>query len=165
MSEDHETKFTLGRETPTLSMTRILHAPRQLVFETLTEPAHLTLWWGSFQDAPLDNCEVDLRLGGAWRFVEKLPDGSSLASGGTYEEIVPPSRIVQTLKFDTDPWKGRTARITFELEDLGDRTKLTIITQFATFSDRDGMDVEGARKTGEFAFGRLSRLLSRLQAG
>jgi len=164
MVDDNRTEFSVGRDAPTLQMTRVLNAPRSLVFRALTEPGLVSQWWGSFVEEPLETCEVDLRQGVRWRFVERMTDGKHLASSGTYEEIDPPSRLVQTLKFDADPWKGRTARLTFVLDDLGDKTRLTITTRFASFADRDGMDIEGARRAGEVPFERLGRLLNQLQA-
>ncbi len=164
MVQRRETEFTIGRKSPTVVMTRVLDAPRELVFRTLTETQHLTRWWGSFVDRDLESCQVDLRPGGQWRTVEYLPNGRRLASGGSYVLIDPPSRIVQTLRFESDPWKGQSAEITYTLRAVGRRTRLTITTLFPSFTIRDGMDVEGVRSSGLHSLDRLAHLLVELGA-
>ena len=73
-----------------IRMTRLFDAPRQLVFEAMTKPEHVSRWWGCLGDGySVPVCEIDLRLGGAWRFVNRHPRGEA-AFYGEYREIAPP---------------------------------------------------------------------------
>src|SRR5215213_8007117 len=82
-------------------MTRDFDAPRALVWEMFTKPEHLQQWWGhGFQQNV--TIEMDVRVGGTYRFVGKTPDGTLVPFKGEYREIDPPSRIVYVEIFDTD---------------------------------------------------------------
>src|SRR5580704_17901697 len=96
---------TLKVSLPTereIVMMRIFDAPRRLVFDALTKPELLKRWFGP-RGWSLVVCEVDLRVGGAWRFVMRGPDGREMGMRGVYREIVPPERTVHTEKFDDFP--------------------------------------------------------------
>lgn len=88
--------------TPTareIVLTRAFDAPRHLVFDAWTKPELLTRWFGA-RGWNLVVCEVDLRIGGAWRFVSRGPEGERMAQGGTYRVILRPDRLVYTELFD-----------------------------------------------------------------
>ena len=75
-----------------IRMTRLFDAPRHLVFEAMTKPEHVKRWWGCLGDGySVPVCEIDLRVGGRWRFVNRHPKGEA-AFHGEYREITPPSR-------------------------------------------------------------------------
>ena len=75
-----------------IRMTRLFDAPRHLVFEAMTKPEHVKRWWGRLGEGySVPVCEIDLRVGGAWRFVNRHPKGEA-AFYGEYREITPPSR-------------------------------------------------------------------------
>ena len=96
---------TLQVTTPTdreIVMTRVFDAPRHLVFDALTKPELLARWYGP-RGWTLVVCEIDLRVGGAWRFVPRRPDGKEIGQRGVYREIVRPERIVHT-----ESWRLRT---------------------------------------------------------
>src|SRR5688572_31811990 len=77
-------------------ITRLFDAPRRLVFEAMTKPEHIKRWWGALGDGySVPVCEVDLRPGGKWRFVNRHPKGEA-AFHGVYREITPPDRLVFT---------------------------------------------------------------------
>jgi uncharacterized protein YndB with AHSA1/START domain len=111
-----------------LTLTRVFNAPRELVFEAWTSRAHLQQWWGPHMFTnPV--CEVDLRVGGAWRIVMRGPDGTDYVSHGVYTEIVPPERLVFTnLASDKDGNRLLEGITNVSLEDLGGKTKLTLYT-------------------------------------
>ena len=70
-----------------IRMTRLFNAPRQLVFEAMTRPEHVKRWWGILDDEhSVPVCEIDLRVGGAWRFVNRFPKGEC-AFYGVYREV------------------------------------------------------------------------------
>jgi len=85
-------------------ITRVLSAPRSLVFETWSNPRHLARWWGP-KDFTLPGCEMNFRPGGAYRFVMRGPDGKDYPFHGVYLEIVAPERIVFTAIIDNAPGK------------------------------------------------------------
>jgi len=83
-------------------MTRDFAAPRRLVFDALTKPELLRRWFGA-RGWNLVACEVDLRVGGAWRFISRGPGGAEMAHGGVYREVTAPERLVYTESYD-DQW-------------------------------------------------------------
>ena len=129
-----------------LTLTRVLDAPRQLVFQAWTDPVHLKRWWGPHGfTAPA--CEVDLRVGGAWRIVMRFPDGSDEHTmQATYREIVPPERLTFTnTALDRNGTLLLEGITTISLEDLGEKTRLTLYTRMkglVPYSDRmlEGME-------------------------
>src|SRR5712672_1132525 len=83
--------------------TRLFDAPRHLVFEAMTKPAHVTQWWGRLGEGySVPVCEIDLRVGGAWRFVNRHPNGEA-EFYGEYQQITPPGRVVFTEIFAAYP--------------------------------------------------------------
>jgi uncharacterized protein YndB with AHSA1/START domain len=84
--------------TPTdreIVLTRVFEAPRHLLFDAWTKPELLKQWLGA-RGWNLVVCEVDLRVGGTWRFVSRGPDGTEMGHGGVYRMILPPDRLVYT---------------------------------------------------------------------
>src|SRR6187455_2762290 len=79
-----------------IRMTRVFDAPRQLVFEVMSKPEHVKRWWGQLGEGySVPVCEIDLRVGGKWRFVNRHPKGDA-EFYGVYREIDAPGRIVFT---------------------------------------------------------------------
>ena len=100
---------TLQVSTPSdtdIAMTREFDAPRHLVFEAYTKPELLKQWLGVQNGWTLEVCEVDLRVGGAYRYVWRGPGRSEMGMGGVFKEIEPPGRIVATEKFDESWYPG-----------------------------------------------------------
>jgi uncharacterized protein YndB with AHSA1/START domain len=135
-------------------ISRVLDAPRALVWRAWTEPARMAEWWGPKTfTSPV--CDMDVRPGGAWRIVMRFPDGTDYPLKGVYRQVVAPERLVMSMDLSEHPdaWhdrvnpnrdrsKGRSAlnplcTVTFEEE--GGKTKLTIAMSFATASLRDAM--------------------------
>src|SRR5882672_8441550 len=86
-----------------IAMTRVFDAPRKLVFDAWTKPELLKRWLGVFGGWSLEVCEIDLKVGGKYRYVWRGPDGVAMGMGGVFREIVPAERLVTTETFD-DPW-------------------------------------------------------------
>lgn len=124
--------FPSARE---LVMTRVFHAPRRLVFDAWTKPEHVTQWYG-LRNHKMIVCEIDLRVGGRWRYVMQAPDGSEYAFSGVYQEIIPPERLVSTECYEALPDHGYLVTATFR-EDDG-KTTLTSHLLYKTQADRDG---------------------------
>ena len=116
-----------------IEITRLFDAPRALVFEAWTKAEHVAHWWDP-SGVPLAVCEIDLRPGGSFRWVNRAADGGEGHSfSGIYREIVPPERIV--FAAPDSPDRGSTLVFTEE----GKKTKLTITIQCATKQEREAM--------------------------
>ena len=87
-----------------IRMTRLFDAPRALIFEAMSKPEHIKRWWGCLGEGySVPVCEVDLRPGGAWRFVNRTPKGQDVTFYGVYREVAPPERVVFTEIFEQFP--------------------------------------------------------------
>ncbi|SFK82654.1 SRPBCC family protein [Methylocapsa palsarum] len=124
-----------------LEITRIFDAPRALVFEMWTDPAHLRHWMGP-RDHPAVELGGDFRPGGRWRTCLRPENGGrDLWQGGVYREIVKPERLVFTFAWDQDDGRpGPETEVTVLFEDHeGDRTRMTFRQAvFNTSANRDG---------------------------
>ncbi|MDX6660494.1 MAG: hypothetical protein QOJ55_1316, partial [Solirubrobacteraceae bacterium] len=108
---------------------RVFDAPRDRVFAAYTDPELIPRWWGPRGTTTIVD-QMDVRPGGAWRFVGRDSDGSETAFRGTYREVTPPERIVQTFEWEGMP--GHVAVETATFEDLGGRTRVTAHSLFHT---------------------------------
>ena len=107
-----------------IRMTRLFDAPRHLVFEAMSKPEHIRRWWGRLGEGySVPVCEVDLRPGGAWRFVNRHPKGEA-EFYGVYREITPPERIVFTEIFE--PFPDAESVVTAVLTEENGKTRLTV---------------------------------------
>jgi uncharacterized protein YndB with AHSA1/START domain len=121
-----------------ITMTRVFDAPRSLVFDAWTKPELLRRWLGVRGGWSFAVCEVDLRVGGTYRFVWRGPDGTEMGMGGVYREIVRPERIVATEKFD-DPWYAGEALDTMVFVERGGKTTATTTVLYASREVRDAV--------------------------
>jgi len=137
-------------------LTRTFDAPRRLVWEALTRPEHVPQWWGPRGTTMLVD-KMDLRPGGAWRFVSRGPDGSEHGFRGEYREIVPPERIVQTFEWEGLP--GHISVETLTLEERDGRTTITGTSVFDSVEDRDGMLQSGMETGAAETYDRLEEHL------
>jgi uncharacterized protein YndB with AHSA1/START domain len=143
----------------TIRIEREFDAPRDLVFATFTDPDLIPEWWGP-RGTTTEVVTMDVRTGGDYRFIAHNADGSSTGFRGTYREVTPPERVVQTFE-----WEGMPGYVSLEsasFEDLGDRTKVTTITTFYSTEERDGMLGSGMEGGMNETFQRLDEVLARL---
>ena len=111
-------------------ITRLFDAPRTLVFDAWTKAEHVRHWWDP-SGLPLAVCEIDLRPNGAFRWVNRAPDGAEGYSfAGIYREIEPPAKLV----FASSPGPGHSTLMFTEEEK---KTKLTITIECPTGQERD----------------------------
>jgi uncharacterized protein YndB with AHSA1/START domain len=110
-----DTKVAVDRDTHAIVLTRVFAAPREQVFEAWTRPGHVTCWWDPAGHT-LTECEIDLRPGGAFRFVNRHSHGAGQFAG-VYREIAPP----EYLTFEAMGAIGRVI-----LEEIGGKTHLTV---------------------------------------
>jgi uncharacterized protein YndB with AHSA1/START domain len=147
--------------TPTdrsIYIERVFDAPRDRVFATFTDPELIPEWWGPRGGTTVVD-QMDVRPGGAWRYVITTPDGTETAFRGTYREVSAPERVVQTFEWEGLP--GHVSIETAEFEDLGDRTKVITTSLFHTPEERDGMLASGMEHGLNETYARLDELLAR----
>ncbi len=159
MKSDQQQAPTATVTTPTdreIHIERVFEAPRDRVFATFTDPKLIPEWWGPTTIVD----QMDVRPGGSWRFVGHKADGSETAFRGTYREVTPPERIVQTFEWEGMPGHVHVETVVFE--DLGDRTKLTTTLLFNTTEERDGLLAHGGERGMNETYARLDELLARL---
>ena len=121
-------------------VTRVVDAPRRLVFAAHTNPAHVPHWMLGPSGWTMPVCEIDLRPGGAWHFVWRQSDGTEMEMRGVYQEIVAPERVVCT-----ESWGGEWPE-TLNTLVLSERDGKTTITQRVRYPSKAARDA--ALKTG-----------------
>jgi uncharacterized protein YndB with AHSA1/START domain len=144
-----------------IRMTRLFDAPRALVFDAMTKPAHIREWWGRLGEGySVPVCESDFRVGGHWRFVNRHPKGEA-AFHGEHKEIVPPSRLVFTEIFEDFP--DVVSVVTSEFSEEGTKTRLTVTVRYPSKQVRDIVIASGMAKGAGISYDRLEDLLALLQ--
>jgi uncharacterized protein YndB with AHSA1/START domain len=144
-----------------IRITRLFDAPRELVFEALTKPEHVREWWGRLGEGySVPVCEIDLRPGGTWRFVNRHPKGE-VAFRGEYREITPPSRLVYTEIFEDFP--DSVSVVTTELTEEGGKTRMTVTARYPSLEVRDTVLASGMARGAAISYERLEDVVSELQ--
>jgi uncharacterized protein YndB with AHSA1/START domain len=144
-----------------IRMTRLFNAPRQLVFDAMTKPEHVTQWWGRLGEGySVPVCEIDLRVGGKWRFVNRHPRGEA-AFHGEYHEITPPSRVVFTEIFEDFP--DTVSVVTSELTEEDGKTRFTATVSYPSLEVRDMVIRSGMARGAGISYDRLEDLVTELQ--
>lgn len=139
-------------------MTRIFNAPADLVFDALTKPELVKRWLLGPPGWSMPVCEIDLTVGGTYRYVWRNEDGREMAMGGTYREIVRPDRIVNTEKFD-EAWYPGEALITTRLVEKGENTTLTQTMLMVSREARDEVLESGMESGVAVSYDRLDDVL------
>ena len=139
-------------------ITRKFDAPAELVFDAYTTPEHVRRWWG-FETSEWLVCEIDLRVGGRWRFVTK-DDGMEVAFHGEYREVERPTRLVSTEVYEgaPDP-EGNAALNILTLEEVDGVTTMTILVQHDSKETRDLVLASGMETGLQVSFDRLEDLV------
>jgi uncharacterized protein YndB with AHSA1/START domain len=125
---------------------REFDAPKRLVYRAWTTPELVMRWWSGRRGA-MKSAEIDLRVGGAWRYVMVAEGGYEVAFHGEFREIVPEERIVTTEVFEGMPeGDSEPAVDTVTFAEAGGRTTLSLLTQVSSREVRDmildsGMEV------------------------
>ncbi|MEV0584887.1 SRPBCC family protein [Nonomuraea sp. NPDC050310] len=145
--------------TTDLVLTRAFAAPAPLVFAALTQPDLLRRWHGA-RGWRLTVCEVDLRPGGAWRFVSTGPAGAEMELHGLYHEVVPPVRLVQT-EIHRD-WAEGEALVTTVLAETDGHTAMTVTARYSSAEIRDAVVRSPMERGAGEGFDRLAALLATL---
>ncbi len=125
-------------------ITREFDAPRHLVYRAWTTPELVRRWWAG-ERGEVTLVEIDLRVGGTWRYVMTATEGFEVAFHGEYREIVPNERIVYTEVYEGMP--DAEAVDTVTLDEVDGRTVLTVLVQHASKAARDA-HVDSGMETG-----------------
>lgn len=136
---------------------RAFDAPIDLVFEATTRPEHVSRWWGP-RNTHLTVCEIDLRVGGSWRYVIAEPNGQEIGFHGVYREIDAPNRIVHTEIFD--PYPDTEAIVTVLFTEENGITTITSTSLYPTEEIRDMVVQSGMEGGARETYDRLAELLS-----
>lgn len=142
-----------------LTMHRTFNAPRELVFRAFSEPELVAKWWGQRSSETIVET-YDFRPGGAWRMIQRSPDGQEYAFRGSFLEIERPSRIVQTFEFE--PMPGHISTDALTLTEVEGGTKLTIDSTFQSKEDLEGMLQSGMEAGANESYDQLAELLATL---
>lgn len=137
--------------------TRAFDAPRELVFDALTNPEHLRRWFAPFTDEVI-LCSIDLRVGGDYHIVSVTEDGRECSFRGTYSEVEPPTRTVATWLFEG--WPDAHA---VEHTELSESDGVTTLTTRLVFRDQAGRDHMTRFDGQEGSFDNLEDYLAELQ--
>jgi len=147
-----------------IAMTRVFDAPRQLVFDAHTKPELVKRWLLGPPGWTMPVCEIDLRVGGKYRWVWRSDsDGSTMGIGGVYREIVAHERLVATERFD-EAWYPGEGLNTLVLIETGGRTTLTQTMRYESKEARDAVLKSGMEQGVEASYDRLAELLASMPA-
>jgi uncharacterized protein YndB with AHSA1/START domain len=140
-------------------MTRVFDAPRRLVFDAFTRPELVNQWLLGPPGWTMPVCEIDLRVGGAYRYVWRHADGKEMGMGGIYREIVPQERLVCTELFD-QAWYPGESLTTTTLAEKGGRTTVTTTMLYVSQEARDAVLKSGMERGVAASYDQLAELLA-----
>lgn len=158
----HSAVLTFPADTQIL-VTRDFDAPRHLVYRAHLEPDLVAKWWAG-ERGVVDRVDIDLRIGGQWRYVMTAHGGFEVAFHGEYLQIVPDERIVCTEVFEGVPdGDADPAVTTYTFTDLDGRTRLTVLTEVSSRQVRDmivASGMEGGLQEGMDLLEQVARALA-----
>lgn len=155
-------KMQVERKGDELTITRVLNAPRALVFRVWTDPHHLALWWGP-KGFTNPVCEIDLRPGGAIRIHMRGPDGTVYPMTGEYSEIVEPERLVfisAALDKEGSPLFEVVTTVTFV--EIGNSTKLIMHASASKIRPEGAPHVAGMEEGWKQSLVRLAEYVEKV---
>jgi uncharacterized protein YndB with AHSA1/START domain len=140
-------------------ITREFDAPRELVYRAWTTPELIARWW-SGDRGQVTSVEVDLRVGGTWRYVMRADRGFEVAFHGEYQEVVPNERIVSSEVFEGAPDAPALSTVTFT--ETAGRTTLSILSRYPSPENRDAVIRSGMESGMQEAFDHLAQVVAAL---
>ncbi|HUJ50036.1 MAG TPA: SRPBCC family protein [Bryobacteraceae bacterium] len=153
----HELNLTLPSDRE-ISMTRVFNTPASVLFDVWTKPEHVRKWYGVRQTT-VTVCDIDLRVGGAWRWVVTR-NGMEVAFSGVFREIDPPRRLQRTEVFEAMP--GAESLVTLTFDEKDGQTTLTLNMFFQSKQDRDGALKSGMELGIKECFQKIDDLVATL---
>jgi uncharacterized protein YndB with AHSA1/START domain len=150
--------------TPTdreIAMTRSFNAPRQKVFDCFTKPELVKRWLSGPPGWTMVTCEIDLRVGGKYRYAWSHEKGQHMGMGGVYRDVAPPERIVATELFD-DAWYAGEAVGTLVLTERAGVTTITQTVRYESKEARDGVLKSPMEQGVAYGYDKLEAMLDTL---
>ncbi len=157
------TQTEIAATEPTITMSRVYDAPREVVSAAMTEARHVSQWWGGpgFSN-PV--CEIDARPGGLWKHVMRLPDGHELLMNFVFLDVEKPTRLVwQNVDHGQRNEGMPDPVITVTFEDMGRRTMWKMVARFRTLAERDAAISVGFSRPIEASSDRLGEYLNAIE--
>lgn len=140
-------------------MQRVFNTPAHTLFEVWTKPEHVRKWY-AVRSTTVTVCDIDLRVGGAWRWVVITPQGMEVAFSGVFREIDPPRRLQRTEVFEAMPGPGAVVTLTFDEKD--GQTTLTMHMLFQSKEERDICVHSGMELGVKECYQKIDELLATL---
>jgi uncharacterized protein YndB with AHSA1/START domain len=156
-----ETSIQTPPDEPVIRLQRFFAGPPDLVFRAWTEPALLRRWWGP-AGLTLAVCEIDLRVGGGYRFGYRAAGGAESGYGGRYLEIKPGVRLVYTATFDI--WPDRECVDALDFVPVTGGTLLSVVSTHQSIEWRDAHVNGGMERGMRDNYGRLDQFLREEQS-
>ena len=162
MANDEKFRVTTPSDRE-ITFARVFDAPRDLVFDAWTKPELIKRWLLGPPGWTMPVCEVDLKVGGKFRYVwRNADDGREMGLSGAFREIVRPERIVHTELFDED-WTGGETVVTNVLTEKAGKTTSTMTVLYATREARDVARGTGMEQGIAQSYDRLAEYLASAQ--
>jgi uncharacterized protein YndB with AHSA1/START domain len=144
-----------------IALSRVVDAPRELVWRAWTQLEHLERWWGP-DGFTTTTHEIDVRVGGVWRFIMHGPDGVDYNNRLTFREVTPPDHLTYVHDEEGAGLVPEfTTTVTFE--DVDGKTRVTMRSEFASKADRDRVWEDGAKEGGMQMLARMAGYVQELQ--
>lgn len=157
MGSSRSATLTLQGDTEIL-ITREFSAPKELVYEAITTPELVKRWWNA-KRGEVTTADIDLRVGGRWRYVMVLPDGMEVAFHGEFREIVPKERVVSTEAFEGIPDPDDNATVnTVTLTETDNGTTMSVHIQCPSSEVRDAIVASGMEDGMQDAYDLLEEV-------
>jgi uncharacterized protein YndB with AHSA1/START domain len=145
-TSSHSAQVTLPADNQIL-ITREFAAPKHLVYKAISTPELVKKWWNA-KRGEVTIAEIDLRVGGKWRYVMVTPDGAEVGFHGEYKEIVPNERVVSTEVFEGAPGGDESGSLnTVTLTEDDGRTTMTVLVEYPNKEIRDTV-IESGMEAG-----------------
>ncbi len=141
-----------------IAMTRAFDAPRPLVWEMFTRPEHVRQWWGC-KHVEVTVCEIDLRVGGAYRFIGRARDGTEVPFRGVYRELVAPERMVYTEIYDVPMARDHEGVVTATFTEQAGKTTVHTVVRYDSRETRDIVLGSGMESGVASGYDRIDELL------
>lgn len=148
-----KTEFVVDKEKLEVRLTRVFSATPERLWQAHTTAEDIVKWW---EDTTVDKLEV--RVGGAWRFVSKGQDGKEYAFRGEFKELDQPKKIVRTFEFEGMPGHVMLETLVLEAQPDG-KTKQVTVSKFDNVNDLDGMVGMGMEHGAEAGLDRLAKVV------
>lgn len=150
------TEFITPPDRQEVIVTRIINAPREIVFRTVTDPMLVPEWWGP-RRLTTTVYKMAVMPGGIWRFLQRDKEGKEYGFHGIYHDVIPPERLVYTMEYEGVP--GSVTLNTDKFEERDGKTIMTSVTVFQSVEERDQMVQWGMEEGTTEMTNRLNELL------